>query len=235
LNKVLRRLGASVLIVLAAIAAGTIVPRPLFSPAMPAADDAASAVLLISNPIHTDIAIPLTSATREIFGFLEHSGIQVSAPEAEWLVVGWGGRAFYLETPTWTDLKPMPVLKALTVDRSVLRVDLAGPIDLAHPAVSAFAVDSEGAKRLVDFVRQSFVREGGAVVAIADAGYGSSDRFFEAEGSFNILLGCNTWTARALREAGLRTGLWNPLPQTLAVSLEMFNAQPATASRVPED
>ena len=37
------------------------------------------------------------------------------------------------------------------------------------------------------------------------------------------------------REAGLRTGLWNPLPQTLAVSLEMFNAQPATAGRVPED
>ena len=42
-----------------------------------------------------------------------------------WLILGWGGRAFYLETPDWADLKPMPVIKALTVDRAVMHVGVA--------------------------------------------------------------------------------------------------------------
>jgi len=58
---------------------------------------------------------------------------------------------------------------------------------------------------------------------ILGKGYGRHDAFFDANGSFNALVGCNTWTARALREAGLRTGLWNPVPQTLALSLKFYN------------
>ncbi|MDN3719182.1 DUF2459 domain-containing protein [Roseibium salinum] len=30
--------------------------------------------------------------------------------------------------------------------------------------------------------------------------------FFPAKGGFNAFAGCNVWTARMLREAGLRTG-----------------------------
>jgi uncharacterized protein (TIGR02117 family) len=58
---------------------------------------------------------------------------------------------------------------------------------------------------------------------IPDAAYGQSDRFFEAKGYFNALFGCNTWAAGALCAAGLRTGLWNPLPQTLQLSLALYN------------
>jgi hypothetical protein len=68
-----------------------------------------------------------------------------------------------------------------------------------------------------------FVRDAGAVVPIPDAGYGEIDRFFEARGYFNALFGCNTWTAAALRSAGLRTGLWNPLPQALRLSVAVYN------------
>ncbi|MGO8572745.1 TIGR02117 family protein, partial [Rhizobium ruizarguesonis] len=34
---------------------------------------------------------------------------------------------------------------------------------------------------------------------------------------------CNTWTAAALRSAGLRTGIWNPLPQALRLSVAVYN------------
>ena len=55
-----------------------------------------------------------------------------------------------------------------------------------------------------------------------DASYGEFDAFFEA-GNFTALLGCNTWAAAALRKAGLQTGWWNPLPQTLGLSLDLHN------------
>jgi uncharacterized protein (TIGR02117 family) len=223
-RKTFLRILLAIFIVMAAVAAGTFVPRPLLPAAHTSATDSeAVRILVVSNPIHTDIAIPLTADIRATFGFLEGAGVPVSAPDAEWLVFGWGGRSFYLETPTWADLKPMPVVKALTVDRSVLHVDVWGSVDPGHPAISVFPVEGLHAARLVDFILASFVREGGQPVAIPGAGYGRTDAFFESRGAFNILLGCNTWTARALREAGLRTGLWNPLPQTLAVSLALFN------------
>jgi uncharacterized protein (TIGR02117 family) len=211
----------SVIVLLVAV--GTFIPRPFFDAERPADVVKTRRILVVSNPIHTDIAIPLDDETRAAFGFLGVSGIPVADPAAAWLVIGWGGRAFYLETPTWAELKPMPVFRALTIDRSVMHVDVAGPIDETHPAVRTFDLGPAQFQHLSDFIQQSFVREGGEVVMIPDAGYGEYDRFFEAHGTFNALVGCNTWTAAALRAAGLQTGWWNPLPQTLGVSLALFN------------
>ncbi|CDZ57585.1 TIGR02117 family protein [Neorhizobium galegae] len=219
----LRWLLAAALFVVVAVAAGTFIPRPLFAPSRAAEPAAQRRILVLSNPIHTDIAIPLAGDTRAAFAFLGRSGIPVADPGAEWLVLGWGGRAFYLETPTWADLKPLPVLRALTIDSSVMHVDVAGGIDESHPAVMPLDLEAAEFQRLLVFIQTSFIRQAGEVAVVPGAGYGDNDRFFEANGYFNAFAGCNTWAAAALRAAGLRTGLWNPLPQTLTLSLKLFN------------
>jgi uncharacterized protein (TIGR02117 family) len=221
--RVLRRLLAVILIIVGAVAAGALIPLPLWSQAAEDNGGETRRILVLSNPIHTDIAIPLDADTRAAFAFLEGSGVPVAEPGARWMIIGWGGRAFYLETPTWGDLKPLPVFRALTVDSSVLHVDVTGELDEGHPAVTALEVGAAEFEQLQVFIRQSFAQAPDAVAAIADAGYGPYDRFFEAKGAFNALIGCNTWTAQALRAAGVRTGLWNPLPQTLILSLTLFN------------
>ena len=211
------------ILLMALAAGGTFIPRPLFAPVKASSAAATQRILLLSGPIHTDIAIPLDEETRAAFSFLDDGDFPLGHPNAEWLVVGWGGRAFYLETPTWSKLKPLPVLRALTIDRSVLHVDLAGHITEPQPAVMAFDIDSDQMARLRSFMLDSFVRDEGKIAPIRNAGYGEIDRFFEAKGYFNALFGCNTWTAAALRSAGLRTGLWNPLPQSLRLSLGVYN------------
>jgi uncharacterized protein (TIGR02117 family) len=219
-----RGLIRAIALLLVLIAAGTFIPRPLFVAAEASTASLPSRrILLLSGSIHTDIAIPLDDRLRASFAFLEDSGIPVSDPAAQWLIFGWGGRSFYLETPTWADLKPMPVFRALTIDSSVMHVDVAGSISESHPAVKVLDVDSERFDRMLGFINDSFIREGGAVLPIGNRGYGDYDRFFEAKGTFNALFGCNTWTAAALRTGGLRTGFWNPLPQTLRVSLDLYN------------
>ncbi|KKZ86626.1 urease-associated protein [Rhizobium phaseoli] len=210
-------------LLIALAAGGTFIPRPLIAPVKASSSAATHRILLLSGPIHTDIAIPLDEETRAAFSFLDDPGFPLGHPNAEWLVVGWGGRAFYLETPTWADLKPLPVLRALTIDRSVLHVDLAGHITEPQSAVTAFDINDEQLARLRRFISDSFVRKASEVKVISNAGYGKIDRFFEAKGYFNALFGCNTWTAAALRSAGLRTGLWNPLPQSLRLSAGVYN------------
>ncbi|MBX5137831.1 TIGR02117 family protein [Rhizobium lentis] len=213
-----------IVLLLATLAAGgTFIPRPLIAPVKASPAEAIHRILLLSGSIHTDIAIPLDEETRAAFSFLDEPDFPLGHPNAEWLVIGWGGRAFYLETPTWAELKPLPVLRALTIDRSVLHVDLAGHIAEPQSDVTAFDIGDDGLARLREFIADSFVRNAGAIAPIPDAGYGEIDRFFEAKGYFNALFGCNTWTAAALRSAGLRTGLWNPLPQSLRLSVDVYN------------
>ncbi|MQB42210.1 TIGR02117 family protein [Rhizobium sp. ICMP 5592] len=212
------------LLALLAVSGGTFIPRPLFAPAEAAGEAVGSQrILVLSNPIHTDIAVPLDEETRAAFSFLGQAGIPLASPDAEWLIFGWGGRAFYLETPHWADLKPMPVLRVLTLDRSVLHVDIAAHIPEQHPSIQAFDVSSGEFKALLRFIAGSFEKQNGEITPIADAAYGVVDRFFEAKGYFNALFGCNTWTAAALRAAGIRTGLWNPVPETLKLSLALYN------------
>lgn len=195
--KIGRLLVLAALAVGLAISAGMLIPRPIWRAAAAVDAPATRRILLLSNPIHTDIAIPIDARVRARFPFLEEAGVPAGHPGARWMVFGWGSRAFYLETPAWSQLKPLPVLKALTIDRSVIRVDVAGEISELHPAVTGFDVDDAGFGRLVEFIGGSFVDGEDGPQVIPGAGYGSNDRFFEAMGYFNALVGCNTWTARA--------------------------------------
>ena len=202
------------------IVLGTAVPRPLTPVAAAAAGDGRE-ILLLANPIHADIALPVDEEVRAAFADLIPAGLPVDMPGVDYLVFGWGGRSFYIETPSWGDMRPLPVLRALTVDRSVMHVSVAGPIDLSHPTVRLLATTVEGRSRMIAAIRASFVREGDAPTVISGASYGPDDSFFEANGAFNAFLGCNTWTAAMLRAGGVRTGWWTPLPQLLDLSIDL--------------
>jgi len=209
------------LVAAAALAAllGTLVPRPLWPAA--AASEGTRRILVLRNPIHTDIAVPVDDGVRRRFGFLAEAGLPVDAREVRYIVFGWGGRAFYLETPTWSELKAAPVLKALTLDASVMHVDVAGAIK--ELGVAGFDIDEEHFSALLDYIAASFRQGPNGPMVVGNTGYSSFDRFYEANGYFNALVGCNTWTAAALRTAGLRTGWWNPLPVSLGWSMSLYN------------
>lgn len=219
--KLVRRLFLVLAAICLLVLAGTLVPRPVL--AVQEASAPQHRILVISNPIHSDIAIPIDANVLARFASLVSAGLPADEPGVRYLVFGWGSRAFYIETPTWSDLEAGPLFSALTLDDSVLHVSIAGAIDEAAIPVRGFDLTDAQFDRLLAFIEASFREGPDGPVAIPDAAYGAHDVFFEAKGRFTALLGCNTWAAAALREAGLRTGWWNPTPQTLGLSLDLYN------------
>ncbi|GAB2187111.1 TIGR02117 family protein [Roseibium sp. LAB1] len=230
--KILRRFLAGICVVfftaLVALGLGTIVPRPLF--VSKPFEDAVSApsgernILILSNPIHTDIALPADPDVLEAFGFISDGGLKLDYPGVFWIAFGWGGRSFYIETPTWGDLKPGPVMDALTWDASVMHVRRTGDIQLDQDSVRNVVLSGQEFDELVADIKASFLSDGAVPpAAIPGVAYDAHDIFFPAVGGFNAFRGCNTWTADMLRRAGLKTGIWTPLPLTLEWSLELHN------------
>jgi uncharacterized protein (TIGR02117 family) len=214
--RLLRNSAIALLAVLAgsllAMGLGILVPRPFQFPDMAAAGQGNPAdtrrILILSNPIHTDIALPADRDVLEAFGFVSESGLALDHPGVFWIVFGWGGRSFYLETPTWADLKPGPVINALTWDASVMHVRRTGDIPQSFEAVRTLDLRKADFDALVSGIRLSFSAvPGEQPVPIPSAAYD------------------NTWTARMLRTAGVRTGTWTPLPMTLTWSLALHNSR----------
>jgi uncharacterized protein (TIGR02117 family) len=223
ISKIFKGVFFAVLAVVLLVGLGIVVPRPLWHNGSTEKAERSHQILMLSNPIHTDIAIPVDGDLLTRFAFLRTAGLDLDNPNLRYLIFGWGGRSFYTETRTWADLKAGPVLKSFGLDRSVIHVELAGDIPLDAPPVTAIDIDAEGLERLKQFILGSFVQADNGPVPLLGGNYGPNDAFFEARGYFNALMGCNTWTAAALRQAGLTSGLWTSLPWMLRMSLRLHN------------
>lgn len=224
LRFILKSIAAALVAAALLFVAGALIPRPFFIEAAQP-QQAPRTVLLLSNPIHTDIAFPADPDVLARLSFLNNENFQFSDARIAWIVVGWGGRSFYLETPTWAELKFIPSMRGLTFDRSTMHVEPVGAFNASQSGIERLSISPEAFDRMLEDLLASFQRDAsGKAMMIEGAGYGSNDRFFEANGTFTALLGCNTWTSAILRKGGLRTGLWNPLPQSLVWSLKHYNS-----------
>lgn len=200
-----------------ALLLGLLVPRGVENVA---SGPGGNEIVLVANAIHTDIALPATPQVLERLRFLAEDGLPLDHPELGAILVGWGGREFYTRTPTWGDLTAGAAFASVTLDDSVLRFALAPVLPADLPGTRRLVLSDAQFEALLAFVEETLERDdAGRPVHVAGAGYSPFDLFYEAEGWFNIAVGCNVWTSAALAHAGIATGIWTPLPQTLLASI----------------
>lgn len=176
-------------------------------------------IALVAGPIHNDFLLPLTEETRAKFGFVESDGLPVNHDQAGWLLVGWGAREFYTSVGSYRDVTFGATMKALFGDRSVMRVEVVG------------AVDPEGRFPVLQLSKQQYAALLDAIVASFDGSISlsrASDKpgavFYPAKGGFHIGRTCNQWVGEMLRRAGVRFGVWTPVPAAIRLSLWWFHS-----------
>ncbi|MEO5937841.1 MAG: TIGR02117 family protein [Sphingomonas sp.] len=211
IGRLARRIGLALVLVLGVYAAAGMIGGsiPANAARVPPADGVR--IFVEDNGIHTGIVMPVSAAGVDWRGTFPANDIaDPRYARFDHVAVGWGDRAFYIETPTWADIAPAVILRAaIGSSRTVLHVEHV-PAPPTGNAVRVIVLTPDQYRRLVAFIRGA-MGTGGKVAG----GYGPNDVFYDARGTYSAITTCNEWTGRALRHAGIRVGAWTPFPASV--------------------
>lgn len=171
------------------------------------------AIFVQSNGVHVDIILPKEKIPADLFQQLNPGN------GTAYLAFGWGDKGFYLDTPTWSELKTSTALRAMFLSSpTAMHVT-----DYAEEKATwtKVYIREEQIFQLMKYIRSSFrLDEDKSVIELPGAGYTDHDRFYEAHGHYNAFMTCNTWVNRAFRKVGIRTAFWTPTDSGILRHLE---------------
>ena len=166
-------------------------------------------VYILSNGVHTDIVLPVKNDLYDWSQKVKYENTIAKDSTAQLVAFGWGDKGFYLETPTWADLKFSTAVKAASgFSTSAIHVTFYKSLKENEQCKRILISESDYLK-LVDYISNSFQSDSGEFLKIeTDAVYGKNDTFYEAKGSYSLFHTCNTWTNNALKAANQKAALW---------------------------
>jgi uncharacterized protein (TIGR02117 family) len=173
-------------------------------------------IFVETNGVHTWIVMPVVNAEMDWRPLVPATDIREPDLGGDHVAIGYGDRDFYLNTPEWKDLTVGRALGAAFGTGSSLVHVYHEPRPVADEEHRPIILTPGQYRRLAAYVVASFDRDpSGRTVPLIGRGYGPTDVFYEARGSYNFFYTCNEWAGAGLREAGVRVGVWTPFTQTI--------------------
>jgi uncharacterized protein (TIGR02117 family) len=205
-------LGAPLIYAMVAFACAVLTP-PLALPASQGAEIQGAGIqgntiYACDNGVHTDLVLPAVSNGVDWRAVFQPKDFRGPIGQSH-VSIGWGSKDFYVNTPTWADLRPMRAIRALLWDETVLHVEYR-PQPMPSETCGVWVVGGEDYRRITAFVLSSLGGGPSARPTAVAAGYGPRDAFFRADGQYTIVETCNQWTGRALRAGGAPVAPWAP-------------------------
>ncbi len=173
-------------------------------------------IYILSNGVHTDLVLPIRNRYKDWFEVIPVDHTISKDSLMNYIAFGWGDKNFYLETPTWDDLKFSTAFNALFfLSTSAMHVTLYKHMS-AEEYCKKISINADQYKRIVRYIEDSFQKNSeGKFILIKNLSYGNDDCFYEAKGTFNLFYTCNTWTNEGLKQSGLKASLWTPFESAL--------------------
>ena len=165
---------------------------------------------ILTNGVHTDIVMPIKSQEIDWSKKIKFENTESGSTDYQYLSIGWGDKGFYLDTPTWAELKFSTAFKAaFWLGESAMHCTFYKTMQESKDC-KKIELTQEQYVELIDFVEKKFDYDakGEPILIKTEAVYGENDAFYEAQGSYNFLDTCNTWTNNGLKKAGQKAALW---------------------------
>jgi uncharacterized protein (TIGR02117 family) len=170
------------------------------------------AIYILTNGDHTDIVVPVKNDITDWSKKISYQNTIAKDTTNQYLAIGWGDKGFYLNTPTWADLKFSTAFKAaFALSTSAIHATYYQNMPESNDC-KKIMISNDQYKRLIAFVDSSFNRDAsGNIINIkTNANYDKNDAFYEARRKYNMFYTCNTWANNALKSCGQTACIWTP-------------------------
>lgn len=167
---------------------------------------------ILTNGVHTDLVVPVKTAEIDWSTKIPFENTLSKRTDFNYLSIGWGDKGFYLDTPTWADLKVSTAFNAaFWLGDSAMHCTFYEKMTEGEDCKKLELTQKEYLE-LISFIEKKFEYDenGKAKLIKTDAVYGKNDAFYDANGSYSFLYTCNTWTNEGLKAAGQKAAIWTP-------------------------
>jgi uncharacterized protein (TIGR02117 family) len=169
-------------------------------------------IYILTNGVHTDIVVPVKNEQMDWSKELKFENTVDKDTAANFVGMGWGDKGFYLNTPTWAELKFSVAFKAaFALSSSAIHATYHKELKESSSCKKIIISKAQYA-RLITFITKSFKTDsaGHFINIKTNANYGTADAFYEAHHKYNLFYTCNTWANNALKSCGQKACLWTP-------------------------
>jgi len=174
-------------------------------------------IFINTNGVHTNIVLP---AKTEILDWNTYLQLK---EHYKYLAFGWGDKDFYLNTPSWEDLKLSTAFKAAFVPtKTIMQVYGYSYKPKESKTIIKLKLNDEQFQKINDFVIQSFERDVNNQITEIKANnkYYFKEKFYLAKGTYSLFKNCNNWTNKGLKQAGIKNALWAPFDKSVMYHLK---------------
>lgn len=179
------------------------------------------AIFVQSNGVHTDILLPANNSFKNWKKDFLPQDFEKVDTGFSYLGFGWGDKGFYLETPTWSDLKVTTAVKAaFFLSSTAMHVTYHKDVPAENDKCKRVIISPEQYQKLITYIQSSFQQKDEKYILIHHPGYSETDNFYEANGTYSFLKTCNCWTGSALKESDIKTCFWSPFDSGILTSME---------------
>lgn len=169
-------------------------------------------IYIYTNGVHTDIVMPVRNDLQDWSQKIPFSNTKSKKTDYQYIGIGWGDKGFYLDTPTWADLKFSTAVKAaFWLSDSAMHCTYYNTMKEGDDC-KMIMISRSQYENLVKYVEDKFDRDqnGNFMLIPTNAVYSDNDAFYDAKGTYSFLYTCNTWSNNALKAAGQKAALWTP-------------------------
>ena len=171
-------------------------------------------VYVYSGEVHSDIIVPVTNEVIDWRTIFPPEHFKAKTSGIRYVSIGWGDRGFFLNTPRWSDLTFSTAANAtLLPSKTVLHVAFTTPRE--NESCREVMISADQYRKLVRFIRRALRQDVNGKPMRIDKSYHRYDAFYEANGTYHLFNTCNCWVAHGLRQAGVRTVRFAPMPKTV--------------------
>lgn len=168
-------------------------------------------IFVETNGVHVSLIVPMATAGEDLSDLIRPEDLRNRDLYGTHAMIGWGHGRVYRNAQSWADVRSGDIVSAIvgSPDTTLHVYHLINPT--ASPHRKLIRVSRWQYHSIISQIRRTF-RLDEVGHSRAHVAYGPDNLFYDSHGHYSAIRTCNNWTGEILRNAGVRVGIWTPMP-----------------------